>query len=107
MNSGKACNLVTTFLGGDTIIPKKDEHVLFREEEGESIIFLPEFGRLKKLNTMSTVIWNLIDGCRTLDDIVKEILGNLKDTSVGEDKVKKDVTAFLDKLKEGGFITYE
>jgi hypothetical protein len=56
---------------------------------------------------MSTIIWTLIDGERTVDDIVGEIHGNLKDASVTEDKVHKDVTAFLDKLKEGGFITYE
>lgn len=95
------------FLGGDIIIPKKDEHVLFREEEGESIIFLPEYGRLKKLNPTSTIIWNLIDGKRTHDDIAQKIYENVKDTRVKEEKVKRDVTAFLDKLKEGGFISYE
>lgn len=98
---------VRNFLGGDNIIPIKDEHVLFREEEGESIIFLPEFGRLKKLNQMSTIIWNLVDGKRTDDDIVKEICNHLKDTSVAAEKVREDVHAFLGKLKEGGFITYE
>lgn len=95
------------FPGGDTIIPKKDEHVLFREEEGESIIFLPEFGRLKKLNPMSTVIWNLMDGKRGADEIAREIFDNIKTTSVTEEKVREDVVTFLEKLKEGGFISYE
>jgi len=81
--------------------------VLFREEEGESIIFLPEFGRLKKLNPMSTIIWNLMDGKRGADEIAREIFNNIKSTSVTEEKVREDVLTFLEKLKEGGFISYE
>lgn len=94
-------------LGGDTIIPKKDEHVLFREEEGESVIFLPEYGQLKKLNLVSTIIWNLIDGTRTTDDIIREVYASVKDPTVTEEKVREDILSFLGKLKEKGFISYE
>ncbi len=96
-----------TLLGGGKIIPKKNEDVLFREEEGESVIFLPEFGLMKKLNPMGTIIWNLIDGKKTTDSIAKEICDNLKDKEPTETKVRADVLSFLSKLEEGGFISYE
>lgn len=80
---------------------------MFREEEGESIVFLPEYGRLKKLNQMGTVIWNLIDGKRTAEDISREICNQLRSNRPEEGKILKDVTSFLEKLKEGGFISYE
>lgn len=89
------------------MIPKKDEHALFREEGGESIVFLPEYGRLKKLNQMGTIIWNLIDGKRTADNIAKEICNQLGGNRPDEGKILNDVNSFLDKLKEGGFISYE
>lgn len=100
------------------VIPCKAEHVL-TEIEGElSVIAFPRFKRawvrkylLPKrispyirvgLEEHGTAVWNLIDGKRT----VGEIIGLLANHFDDEQNYGQRVTIFITQLRKDGFITY-
>lgn len=56
------------------------------------------------LNPTGVVVWKLIDGQRSVADIVTAVEGRFKDAP---DTVADDVTSLLDILTEEGFVGYE
>jgi len=100
------------------IIPCKEEHII-TEYEGElSVIAFPRFKRLwvqkyllpkgmspyirVRLEEHGTAVWNIIDGKRT----VREIIMLLADHFVGETNYESRVTIFITQLRKDGFIKY-
>lgn len=67
-------------------------------EIGTSIIL--HSGKMHSFNVLGTEIWKLCDG-RTREDIVSELR---KTFEVDEDMLRKDVSEFLERLKEEGLI---
>lgn len=65
---------------------------------GTSIIL--HSGKMHSFNVLGTEIWKLCDG-RTLEDIVSELR---KIFEVDEEVLRKDVSEFLEHLKEEGLI---
>ncbi len=67
----------------------------------EAVIVLPEKGQVKVLNEVGTRIWSLIDGKRSINDIIIVIV---KEYQVAEDVAEKDTVAFVEELKTKGII---
>jgi len=55
-----------------------------------------------KLEEHGTAVWNLIDGKRT----VNEIIYLLSDHFVGEENYDSRITIFITQLRKDGFIKY-
>jgi hypothetical protein len=56
------------------------------------------------LNPTGVVVWKLIDGQRSVVDIVTAVEGHFKNVP---DTVADDVSALLDALAEDGFVGFE
>lgn len=68
---------------------------------GTSVLY--SGGKMLSLNLLGTEVWKLCEG-RTLDEIVSVLVESFE---VEEEVLKKDVTAFINELKEKGFVRYE
>ena len=79
--------------------------VVLREEFDDwAVLFNPDTAAAVGINPIGVSVWKLMDGKRSIDDIVSEI-GKQYD-GVPE-AAPEDVTKFIDDLEEGGFVGYE
>ena len=82
--------------------PKKAERLISREEEVGLLIFDPNTGSIKILNTTAALIWNSIDGEISVGDLVKIVSRDNPDE--GEELIRTDVLSFMEELQELAFI---
>jgi hypothetical protein len=80
------------------------EAILAAEGENGGILFLPTTG-FRVLNEIGLFIWNMCDGSRCTDDLVREVLSKY-DGATGA-KVKNDVQGFIDDLMSNFFLWVE
>jgi hypothetical protein len=81
----------------------RDEDVVYRDlTAGEGAVLLHVgSGAYHGLNATGSLIWSLIDGDRTRDDIVRELRAQLDDPPSG---IEGDVDGFLDELRQRKLI---
>lgn len=79
----------------------RNESYIWRLIDGETIIMSPFGDRLYALNDVGTFIWELLDGSKTIDDIVSNIL---EDYDIEKSIAYNDVTRFVEKLLENNML---
>jgi len=84
-------------------IPTQNPTVVGRIVSDEAVIVLPVKGQVKVLNEVGARIWSLIDGKRTVRDIVSVINSEF---AVSEEEAKEDTRIFLEQLAEREIITF-
>jgi Fe-coproporphyrin III synthase len=72
-------------------------------EDGGAILFHPDTGREKVINSTGVFIWTLLDGSRSVDDIGAEVLDNFQDAP--PDQISDDLISFLNMMREEGFVS--
>ena len=79
--------------------------VVLREEFDDwAVLFNPDTADAMGTNPVGVAVWKRMDGRKTLGAIVSEI----KDSFEGApDAVSGEVTAFVDRLAENGFVGLE
>ena len=82
---------------------KRDGDVVYRDlAAGEGAVLLHVgSGAYHGLNATGSLIWSLIDGERTRDDIVRDLRAQLEDAPSG---IERDVDQFLDDLRRRKLI---
>lgn len=75
--------------------------VLHALPEGEHALSDPRLGRMLVINDMGAAVWLLLDGSRDATTVASEIATELK---VDEARARADVAAFLENLREYGFL---
>ena len=75
--------------------------VLRREEKG-AFLFNPETSDLSCLNDVGVLVWEAIDGARTVEDLVRHVETHFDDA--GDHDVLADVRAFLQDLVRLGYV---
>jgi hypothetical protein len=68
-----------------------------RDYDGEAFIVVPGLGEYNILNPIGTRVWDLIDGRRGLDDIVRVIS---EEYDVPADVAEADVRSFVEDLRK-------
>ena len=69
-------------------------------DEG-GLVVLPDRREVKVLNQVGVKIFGLLDGSRTVGDIVREVCDEYE---VSEEAAGRDVRAFLDELRNNGML---
>ena len=82
---------------------KNPDVVLREEEEDAALLFNPDTGQVKVLNTTGLFIWQLCDGNNTLPSIVTALQESFDD-AVPEDQLTSDIKDFIDEMTTSGFI---
>jgi len=79
--------------------------VVLREEFDDwAVLFNPDTADAFGINPVGVAVWKRMDGRRSLEEIVVEVkdhFANVPDTALAE------MTAFVDKLAEKGFVGYK
>ena len=73
----------------------RNASVLWRELDGEAILLDPQAGCSFNLNPVGTLIWKLLDGQHSVEDIVAAIC---KTFEVEPEQASQDVQRLLDEL---------
>lgn len=81
--------------------PRKHPDSASRVYDGEAFIVLPQSHQYKILNQVGTRVWELIDGVRTVDDMVKVIV---EEYDIPAETARKDVADFINDLRENGML---
>lgn len=85
--------------------PLANPVVVLREEFDDwAVLFNPDTGSAVGINPTGVAVWKLMDGRRSLDDIVAAIREQFDQVSeTASDEVRK----FVSELAQGGFVGYE
>ena len=79
--------------------------VVFKAGNGDwAVLFNPDTTDAVGINAVGLLMWALMDGRHTLEDILQVVRGEFADAPDG---VAEDVTAFVDDLVARGFVGYE
>ena len=85
--------------------PIANPTVVLREEFDDwAILFNPDTADAVGTNPVGVAVWKLMDGKRSLEEIVTEIQNEFVDVP---DAATKDVTVFVKDLVKRGYVGYE
>jgi SynChlorMet cassette protein ScmD len=98
--SGCACNWVRRL---DR--PIANPVVVFKAGNGDwAVLFNPDTADAVGINQVGVLMWELMDGRHSLEDILRALKGKFADVP---DDVAEDASAFVDDLAARGFVGYE
>ncbi len=82
---------------------EKHPRVVFRElGEGEGGVLLHLVtGQYYGLNVVGVLVWNLLDGSRTLDDVVAQVRTQVEEAPAA---LTEDIAAFVQGLKDRDLV---
>ena len=79
--------------------------VVLREEFDDwAVLFNPDTAYAMGTNPVGVAVWKLMDGRRSIEDIVSKIKNSFEDTP---DAAFKEIAAFVNTLAENGFVGLE
>lgn len=78
-----------------TTIPRRNQDVLGKTVDDETVLVMPQKGQVKVLNEVGAVVWEMIDGRTTIDQIVEEICTQFH---VERLTAERDITKFISDL---------
>lgn len=84
------------------MIPAKAPTTAWRIIEGEAVILSMETKVLRGLNPLGSRVWELIDGKRSMDEIVGQIV---REFDVEARQADEDVRRFVQELLDKGLVT--
>lgn len=85
-------------------VPIQNDAAAWRRVDDEAIIVMPETSQASVLNQVAARIWELMDGKRTLGQIVGMIV---LEYDVDAATAEKDARDFVNELTARGLIGYE
>jgi len=81
--------------------PKRTDQVYWQFSDDVIVLKDAETGWFYRLNDVGTLIWELVDGTHTIDDIVREVLNEY---DVTPEQAHADVMEFLENLRDLNFL---
>jgi len=86
------------------LYPVYDPDVAGRVFDGEAVVVLPARGQVLVLNGVGSRVWELVDGKRSVGDVVGAIVAEYE---TSEEQAREDVLAFLKVLEVRGALKLE
>jgi hypothetical protein len=77
--------------------------IVFREEEGESLLFDPDTGRVKILNETGTLIYELLTQKLSREKIVDSITSEYD--NMNRQDLEQDLDEFAAQMEQSGILT--
>jgi hypothetical protein len=85
----------------NTVLTKTPD-AAYRIYDGQATIILPARAEVKVLNELGSIVWDAIDGQRTLGAILDRLV---QDFDISRDQAQDDLFAFLTELHEHGMVS--
>jgi hypothetical protein len=80
----------------------KNPGAAFRVYDGQATVVLPDRGEVKVLNEVGSLVWERIDGKRSVAQILEAVL---EDYEIGPEEARRDVLDFISTLREHGMVS--
>ena len=84
-------------------IPSPHPQVAARTVDDAAVIVLADSGEVTVLNAVGTRVWELLDGSRSVAEIIDAIEAEYE---VSAEQAQQDVTDFLQTLNEAGALEW-
>jgi len=88
-------------------VPVRNPASSSRTMDGQAVIAISEMAQIHILNGVGTLVWNLIDGTRTVSEITDLVRGQL--TQEGYEgvsaEVASDIEQFFEEMAAKGMVT--
>ncbi len=81
--------------------PEKNNSVAWRLIENEAVLVSVESGEVIQLNEVAAEVWKLIDGTKTLRQLIEHICSEFE---VDEGSAAKDVLGLIEELRGRGLV---
>jgi len=85
----------------DTVL-RRNPDAAHRIYDGQATVVLPGRAEVKVLNEAGSLIWDKIDGVRTLGEILEAVL---EDYDIDRARARDDLCAFVETLGEHGMVS--
>jgi Coenzyme PQQ synthesis protein D (PqqD) len=82
-------------------VPRKSPNSAYRIYDGEATIVLPDRSEVKILNPIGSLVWDRMDGTRTVEDLVEAVV---QEYEIEPDQARRDVVEFINTLREHGMV---
>lgn len=83
-------------------VPKRSPNSAYRIYDGQATIVLPDRAEVKILNPIGSLVWDRIDGTRTVAQLIDAVV---EEYEVRPDEARRDVQEFLETLRSHGMVT--
>jgi len=84
---------------------KKNPNAAYRVYDGQATVVMPDRAEVKVVNEVGSLIWEKIDGRRTVGQVVESALeAILKDFEVAPDEARRDALNFIGDLHDHGMV---
>lgn len=84
---------------------KKNPNAAYRVYDGQATVVMPDRAEVKVVNEVGSLIWEKIDGHRTVGQVVESALESiLKDFEVAPDEARRDALDFIGALYDHGMV---
>jgi ubiquinone biosynthesis protein COQ9 len=80
---------------------KRSPNSAFRVYDGQATIVLPDRAEVKVLNEVGSLVWERMDGARTVADIIDAVIAEYDIAPV---EARRDVLSFIETLRESGMV---
>lgn len=84
-----------------SLVPKTHPQVASRVVDEQAVIVLSDAGEVTVLNEVGTRVWDLVDGKRTVGQIVDLIA---EEYAIDPAKARRDVEGFLEQLVQANAV---
>jgi hypothetical protein len=85
-------------------IINQDRDVAWRELDEEALLLAPNGRAIHNLNATGTFIWNLIDGQKTIGDIIQAAC---EEFSIEYEQAQREIIEFINELKEKSLVVIQ
>ena len=85
----------------NTVLAKNPD-AAYRIYDGKATIVLPNRSEVDVLNEVGTLVWDRIDGKRTVGEILQAVLEAFE---VSPEAARRDVLEFIATLRENGMVS--
>jgi len=84
------------------VVLKKNPGAAYRIYDGQATVVLPDRAEVNVLNPVGSLVWDRIDGQRTLGRILESVL---EEYEISADELGRDALDFVSALKEHGMVS--
>jgi hypothetical protein len=81
---------------------KRNPSAAYRIYDGQATVVLPDRSEVNVLNELGSLVWERIDGSRTVGQIVESVA---QEYDVPVSAAREDVLAFIGELREHGMVS--
>lgn len=88
---------------GQTRLPTRNPELIWRPVDGELVIVRPSDGQIRVLNGVGALVWQSMDGHRTVGDLADLVCAEYK---VSLPQAEEDILHFLQPLAEDDMVRW-